>query len=171
MDPPQKLDPMTEMALRSLHDIVMPPAVSWMPQTWGWALLAALLLALLLAVLLRAYLRYRRNAYRREALRELGRIETMMRDPARGDDAARELAELVKRTALAAWPRSRIAALTGSDWVRFLDASGSHEEGLARLLDDLEYCGDERLAAALPSTADEAIAGARRWIETHHVST
>lgn len=171
MDPPPTLDPMTKMALRSLHDIVVPPPVSLMPQTWGWALLAAVLVAVLLALLLRSYLRYRRNAYRREALREIGRIDTRMRDPLKRNGAVRELAELVKRTALAAWPRSKIAALTGGDWVRFVDASGSRDEALARLLDDLEYRGDETLSALPPDTAQNAIAGARRWIENHHVPT
>jgi len=43
MEPKIQLDPMTETALRSLHDIAVPPHVSWLPQTWGWAALAVLL--------------------------------------------------------------------------------------------------------------------------------
>ena len=169
MEPLPKLDPMTEMALRSLHDIAVPAPVSWMPQTWGWAALAVLLAAFLLALLLRAYLRYRRNAYRREALQELGQIETAMRDPARRGPAIRSLAELLKRTALAAWPRGSVAPLSGSGWAQFLERSGTSEDALARVLDDAEYRSDEAVPALPSGGTEEAIAAARRWIETHHV--
>ena len=36
-------DPMTEAALTSLKDIAIPEPVAWLPQTWGWAMLAGLL--------------------------------------------------------------------------------------------------------------------------------
>lgn len=31
-------------SLANLHDIVLPPSVSWWPLAWGWYLLSALLL-------------------------------------------------------------------------------------------------------------------------------
>ncbi|MBN8910366.1 MAG: DUF4381 family protein, partial [Rhodospirillales bacterium] len=50
--------------------------------------------------------RWRRNRYRRAALRELGRLP-------RTGNVVPALAALLKRTALAAFPRERVAALTG----------------------------------------------------------
>ena len=41
------LDATTRAALQKLADISVPAPVTWMPQTWGWAVLAAVALALL----------------------------------------------------------------------------------------------------------------------------
>jgi hypothetical protein len=170
MDQAAKLDPMTEMALRSLHDIAMPPPVSWMPQTWGWAALAVILLLILMLAALRAIRRFRRNAYRREALLQLDRLKGDVAVSARHDPALRQLSELLKRTALAAWPRSRVAALAGAGWAQFMDDADGSGRDLARLLDDLEYRGDAALSSLSKDQAEAAFRSARQWVERHHVS-
>lgn len=169
MEPKIQLDPMTETALRSLHDIAVPPPVSWLPQTWGWAALAVLLGIAVLAALLVWLRRYRRNAYRREALRLLDGIEADIRSPASREKGVHELSELLKRTALAAWPRSDVAALTGQAWLQRMDSRGAYK-ALARLLDDLEYHDSAAIAALPPDSANELILNSRRWIRRHHVS-
>lgn len=169
MEQTVQLDPMTQTALRSLHDIAVPPPVSWLPQTWGWAALGALLVIALLSAIIVWLRRYRRNAYRREALRMLAAIETDIRNPARRDKGIHELTELLKRTALAAWPRSDVASLTGRAWIERLNQSGG-AGALARLLDDLEYHDSAAIAALPPDNADELVLKSRRWIRGHHVS-
>ncbi|GAA3098637.1 DUF4381 domain-containing protein [Rhizobium viscosum] len=169
MEPKIQLDPMTETALRSLHDIAVPPPVSWLPQTWGWAALAALLAIAVLAVFLVWLRRYRRNAYRREALRLLDGIEADIRNPERREKGVHELSELLKRTALAAWPRSDVAALTGRAWLKRMDSRGT-DDALTRLLDDLEYHDGAAIAALPPDSANELMLDSRRWIRRHHVS-
>ena len=133
--------------LAGLADIVTPPPVSWLPQTWGWAVLGAVLLVLLAWMLWRWRKRREANRYRREALGELERI------------SLNEVPALLKRTALAAWPREQVAALSGAEWVAFLKVEG----GLADLLNDAEY-----RSASLSN--EEIKAATRRWIEEHHVS-
>jgi hypothetical protein len=169
MDSVPAPDPMTEMALRTLHDIAMPQPVSWMPQTWGWALLATVVLLALLATAIRAIRRFRRNAYRREALRLLADLEEGMGETGDRAHAFRQLAELLKRTALAAWPRSQVAALAGTEWVEFIDQSADSGPELARLLDDLEYRENVALSTLSHSQATDAVRSANRWIEQHHV--
>ncbi|MFV0409056.1 MAG: DUF4381 domain-containing protein [Paracoccus sp. (in: a-proteobacteria)] len=89
-----------------------PPPVPMVPQTWGWAVLAVLMLAALGWAIWR-WIRHRRaNAYRRAALRLL---------ESAGDDPAR-IAEILRRTALAAYPRGTVASLNGAGWLAFLDA-------------------------------------------------
>lgn len=173
MEPNPKLDPITETALRSLHDIAVPPPVSWMPQTWGWAALAAILLVALLAWAFLALRRYRRNAYRREALRLLDAVASDIRSPLTRKRGLQGLAEVLKRTALAVWPRERVASLAGPHWNEFLDGSAEAGEGhaLERLFDDFEYRDEGSLAALSPSVGDDLLLGARRWIEKHHVPT
>lgn len=138
-----------------LDQLVMPtePApVSMVPQTWGWAVIALILL-IFLAYGLWRYLRYRRdNAYRRAALRLLDTC---------GDDPAR-IAEILRRTALVAYPRIQVASLAGDDWLKFLDrhARGSRFQRAGRDLALAPYCH-------IP--ADPALTRqARAWIRHHH---
>jgi len=168
MDTEPKLDPITEMALRSLKDIVVPAPVSWMPQTWGWLIVALLLLFAILLWCALAYRRWRKNAYRREALKHLEEIEAAVRDAGKRARALNDLGELVKRTALAAWPREDVAATSGSAWAAFLVAHGdmTNSEGFHRFFDDLEYQAGTPVSTEV---ADGLVRDARRWIEGHHV--
>ncbi|MFK0334787.1 DUF4381 domain-containing protein [Rhizobium sp. NPDC090275] len=167
MEEEARPDPITEAALRSLKDIAVLQPVSWMPQTWGWLALALILLAAILLCGLLAYKRWRRNAYRREALRLLDEIAGDLGNGQTRAGASARLAELLKRTALAAWPRKTIAAVSGDEWVRFLSSRGEIGDALKRYLDDLEYRG-----GAIPGAdvTDDLLRDARRWIERHHVS-
>lgn len=171
MEPTGRLDPTTEEAIRSLHDIVTPEPVSWMPQTWGWAVLGGALLVMLILVSIRRVLRYRANAYRREALHLLDGIETRIRNHATRQAAVHEVAEVLKRTALAGWGRGPTASLSGKEWSDFLEDKGDAEGKrlLGKLADDFEY-RDPALMNRLPGNlADELANDARQWIEKHHV--
>ena len=167
-----RLDPATEAALALMKDIAIPEPVSWVPQTWGWAMLAGLLLLIAVAIGLRRLRRYRADAYRREAVMLLYEIEEKIADPARRHDGIRALAELLKRVTLAGWQRKDVASISGFSWVQFV---GDHDDrpcepNLASLLDDLEY-RDDRTLDGLPSTVgDDLVTAARKWIEGHHVS-
>jgi hypothetical protein len=165
------LDPMAQTALRTLKDIVVPAPASWMPQTWGWAILAMILLAGLLVALVSAIRRFQANAYRREALRMLDGIGGRVRDPLTRMQALEELASLLKRTALAAWPRQDVAALSGNNWADFLREQGDDEAGhaLERLVDDLEYHSLEVRAGLPDDVCDDLVKATRKWIEHHHV--
>lgn len=99
-------------ALRPLHP---PAAIDWWPPAPGWWVLAALLLV----VLGLAWWRYRRQALRRAALTELSRLERSGVDDAR---LSAGVNQLLRRVALAGYPREQVAALSGEAWLRFLDA-------------------------------------------------
>ncbi|KQY33855.1 DUF4381 domain-containing protein [Rhizobium sp. Root483D2] len=161
------LDPLTKVALESLKDIAVPQPVSWMPQTWGWAL-AAILLALAVTIVLIRWVRhYRANAYRREALLLLDGLEKDLNGTATRDQALRALAAILKRVAIAGWSRAEVAGLSGSAWVAFLNEHGEGGHALNALLDDGEYQKDSN-AGTLASS--DILAAARTWIRRHHVS-
>lgn len=171
MEPQARPDAMTETALQSLHDIAVPPPISWMPQTWGWVVVGVVLLAAALAAALFWLRRYRANAYRRAAVGALAAIGEDVRNPVTRYRGLQALATLLKRTALSAWPRTNVASLSGDDWVGFMEAhERSLADGLARLLDDVEYQAPGKVETIPPSTCDEVVVAARRWIERHHVS-
>ncbi len=172
-DASPQLDAVTAAALEKLADIVVPPPVPWIPQTWGWAALAVVVLALGVWALVRWRRHREANRYRVEALAELAGLEAQLADSTARGQVLAAIPSLLKRTALAAWPRSAVASLSGAAWVEFLrkhSGGAAFSEAAVHLLDDTEYRRREALTAV---TADEAKACARvarAWIEGHRVS-
>ena len=146
--------------LELMHELVTPAPVSMLPEGPGWWVLGSWLV-LVAAILTRAFIdRRRRNRYRREAMARLDRIEAGAGDnPAA---AARQVAVLLKQSALAAYPRADIAALYGEDWAQFLVESARNapavREASMRLAPASYQPGADGLALISP---------ARRWIRVH----
>ena len=141
--------------LSNLRDLALPPDVSLWPPAPGWWIVAAAALAAATILSAAAVARYRRNAYRREALRQLDTV-----DPG-------GLSTVLKRTALAAWPREQVAALTGSAWLAFLDRTGrttAFTDGAGRHIETLAFGG----AIDGPST-DAARTEAKAWVRAHRI--
>ncbi len=145
--------------LQRLESIPEPAPESLWPQTpaWGWV---ALLLVLLAAWWLRRWrLAHRANAYRRAALAE---IEVSDSDPVR-------LAAILRRTALAAFPRARVASLHGDDWLEFLDRSYSGDgfsKGPGRALATIPYSMQAYSAQAAAPDLEALVID---WIKHHRV--
>lgn len=157
---PANIDPVA-----GLVDIPLPRGVSLWPQTWGARIAIALLLAVVIAAVWR-FVHYRRiNRYRREALAELKSIERA--SPAAHDELLTRLTLLIRRTALAAFPREQVASLAGPAWLSFLDRTYAGQEfahGIGRLLVSGPY------QQIRPDEADlQSLSGlVRRWIKVHH---
>ena len=135
-----------------LVDAPEPPPVPMTPQTWGWVALA-IVLALLVAGGIWLWLRHRRaNAYRRDALDQLGEARTTA-----------QLAVIMRRAALEAYPRTEVAALTGARLTAFLNRSSKSDfpEELGDELHRAVYGAQE----ATPS--QDLRAAAARWLRTH----
>jgi len=156
------MDAATTDALKALREIPLPPPVSYRPATVGWAVVGLLLLAIVAYAAWRAWRRWQANAYRREALRELADIEARLGAAA----TAAELPALVKRTALARFPRESVASTTEDAWLAFLDRTcppGGFVTGSGRLLARLAYASDRPTESELRALT----ALVRRWIERH----
>jgi Domain of unknown function (DUF4381) len=156
-------------SLENLFDIVVPPPVPWWPPAPGWFVVGGVLLVLVFWGAWRAWRRWRVAAYRRAALAEWRQLKTHAADPGHREAALQLLPELVKRTALAAFPREAVASLSGEAWLRFLDRTGHTDaftHGRGRLLPELAY--DPRLAAQLDTTVVEDLFRiVQRWIRGH----
>jgi hypothetical protein len=155
--------------LENLYDIVTPPPVPWWPPAPGWFVVGGVVLVLIARVAWRAWKRRQAAAYRRAGLAEWQRLKVMAADPGQREAALRQLPELMKRTALAAFPREEVAPLSGSAWLRFLDRTGHTDaftHGCGQLLPDLSY--NPQATADLDAATVEALfAIARRWIRGH----
>jgi hypothetical protein len=150
-------------SLENLHDLVMPVPVSWWPPAPGWVIVSALLVMVLGWWLIRAIQHWQSNSYRREALVLLEKIG--------GSEA--ELPTLIKRVALSAYPRERVASLTGEQWLAFLDQTGHTNVftmGAGRWLARLAY--EPQLTASLSTTELNGLRTAvRDWILRHQPET
>ncbi len=159
--------PQVADALAGLHDIVVPEPVSYAPQTIGWYVVLAVLLIGAGWLAVRAWRRARAERYRRLALAELAVIETAVHDPARRGEALSALPALLKRTALARFPREEVGSLSGDAWLAFLERTGpgAFAGTAGARLAELSYARPAR-----PVADDECatlLGGARRWIEAH----
>ena len=132
-------------SLQNLHDIMVPaPPPLWPPAPGVWVLLISGL-AVLAALALWWWRARQRNAYRRAGLALLEHAGSV-----------REIHIVLKRVALAVWPRPEVASLYGKDWSAFLDAScrRTHFGSLDVSPDEAEPSRDLRRHA-------------RRWINHH----
>ena len=143
-----------------LVDVPLPTPVSLWPETWPLRIAVTVVAVGLMVAVWQLLRWWHRNRYRRAALAELDRIE--------GEHDATSvplaLASLVRRTALAAFPRDKVASLTGVAWLAFLDRTAdtrTFSEGAGRALEDVAY-------RPTPADARPLIRAVRHWIKAHH---
>ena len=142
--------------LDKLHDFYQPPAPPWTPHTVGWYVVFAIIGLLLMWCVVHFIHRWNANRYRREALREL----TLA--PADGISA------LLKRAALSAWPREKVAPLSGDAWLSFLSTTSSDDSFQRSPGNRLEEIALR--PAALSSEDEEGLRKiAEHWIRRHRV--
>ena len=148
------------IGLDRLHDIVPLPPAPWWPPAPGWYVALGVGGVLLLWAGVKLAVAWRRDRYRRAALAELSQMRTSSDVPAR-------LSELLKRAALATYPRGEVAELSGQAWLEFLDRSGGTRafvSGSGRAIGDGPY----GRPAPLDEVARDALfATCRAWL-LHH---
>lgn len=132
------MDPL-EIPLRDLH---LPEMIGWWPLAPAWWFLIVLAIAGLVFLLYRLFEKWRRNASRRVALKELARIQHEYKDGVDEISLAIELSDLLRRTMLAYAPRNEVAGLTGRSWLQWLDQGLDDKpfsEGSGRNVESLPY--------------------------------
>jgi len=142
-------------SLQGMHDILLPPPVPFWPATPAWGVLGILALSFVLWLAWRGLRHWRRNAYRRVAMRAVDAAA------ARGDVPA--IPALVKRAALAAYPRQQVAGLSGQDWAGWLRRTAPRARFTAEEAQALAEFPYVHPAEAAPL----ALAGARKWLAWH----
>ena len=142
-------------SLDNLRDIAEPLPVSWWPLAAGWWIMVAAAAIALAVFGYRFWRRWESKAYRRAALTELASAH---------NDA--DVAEILKRTALCAYPRDAVASLTGETWCDWL----SQTAGVA-----VPAVVGEQLARGVFHNAatrtTELTDYAKHWINSHRTQT
>jgi len=150
-------------ALSDLRDIHLPGAVTVWPLAPGWWLIFGGLVALTVGVLL--HLRARRRSVKRAAVRELDGIEASFRSSRDVARLALSLATLLRRVAIARFPRRDVASLHGRDWSRFLVRTSGDRGLTVEIVHDLSlavYAGPSAEPDA--SRVEAWTTAARNWI-------
>lgn len=138
------MDP-EQLPLRDLH---LPEAIGWWPLAPGWWVLIALAMLGLCYLLYKAFLKWRWNAARRMALRELARVQDEYESGLDAVTLATELSQLLRRTMLAYACRDEVAGLTGKRWLQWLDRGLDNQpfsDGSGQMLESLPYRSREQI--------------------------
>ena len=150
--------------LRAYH---LPDPVAWWTPAPGWWLLGLILLLSLASLGWWLVRRHRRRAASRAASRELAALHARLAAQGGAADTgaaaafARDLSKLLRRYAIAAFPRREVAALTDEQWLRFLDrhgGDGQFHQGPGKALVEAPY---QRAAEVAP---EHLAALVERWI-------
>lgn len=144
--------------LDKLHDFYQPSPPAWTPQTIGCYVLFAFAGLLVLWMIVHSIRRWLANRYRREALREL---ELLPVD---------QLSSLLKRTALVAWPREKVASLSGMAWLTFLSESAGRsafDRAPGNCIEEVAL----RPTALSSEDEQQMRTIAAEWIRRHRVQT
>lgn len=148
--------------LLQLKDIHLPEAPDIWPLALGWWILLVMLLGLVFWFILvvKKYINIQRH--KRMLFDELAQLERKLKSSPNKTHVA-ETNVLLRRLALAYYPNEKVASLTGSNWLKFLDKSGNTEnfsKGAGRILIDAPY----RSGELENYNGDEFIPLIRSWV-------
>jgi len=145
-------------------EIIPAAPVPYTPQTSGWYVLGGVLLLSIARFIQLAVRSYRHNAYRRAALAELSKLRASLATDR--EVTLRHTASLLKRSALAVFPRGQVAPLSGAEWLEFLDRTGPG--ALSPTAKDALITVALDAPAQLSRSADhELLDGVERWVRRH----
>lgn len=152
-------------SLRTIIEAEFPESISLMPATPGWWILLLVVVGLFIRMLFRRRQRYLRDQYRRDALSQLATIKAQLGTGV--FEAVRELAPLLRATAIAAAGRKALSGLQG-------DAYATALAELAPDQDRLPVAELQRLAYAPLDEVegldiDALITTLERWIQQHRM--
>jgi hypothetical protein len=150
-------------AIRGIVEAPLPESISLWPQTVGWWILASLLALWSIRRAWRAWQRYRRNRYRRDALAQLAVLRA--RYHAGDQNSLRQLAPLLRATALQADDRKAIASVRGDAWAAALQTLAPKLPLLP--VAELEALAYQPLNPSGDSEIDDLFSRLQAWIEAH----
>ena len=142
-----------------LDDVNAGQSISYVPSTpvWPWIFLGISLMAAFFGFRLLKHLRKER--YRKLACLEIESLADL-----KGPAFVIQVSQIMKKTALTAYPRKQIAQLHGQKWLRFLELSckgTQFTQGIGQALAASSY---------MPvADVDEKELGvlAKKWVKTH----
>ena len=152
-------------SLRTIIEAEFPEAVSMIPTTPGWWILLLVLVGLLVRALVKRRQRYLRDGYRRNALAQLETIKKRLGEGVL--EAARELAPLLRATAIAAAGRDALSGLQGDAYAAALAQLSPDQNRLP--VAELQHLAYAPLDDIEGLDIDALITTLERWIQQHRI--
>jgi hypothetical protein len=143
--------------------LIEPDPVRFSFDAPGWYVLAVILIISFVIFFIRWMKRYRKNAYRRAALRRIAELTSA--STASTEIILNELMILLKRVALQTYGRQKVASLSGEEWFSYLESKGKNtpfvefEEPVTAAIYEGEKLENK--------TIDELVQLSKKWIKTH----
>ena len=115
---------MVDPTLQQLRDIHLPPPISGWPWAPGWWILMGVIVITIACLGYFLRRRFLQNKAKNAALAALWLCRRAYEVDHDGTKASADISILLKRVALAYFPRDRVAYLQGDAWVNFLTETG-----------------------------------------------
>lgn len=115
-----------QQPLAQLRDIHLPDPVGWWPLAPGWYGLAILAGLVCLALIGFIYRYYAHGRAKRQALKLLTAYHKDYLQDGDSQLISAKVSELLRRVALAYFPRGQVASLKGPEWLAFLNSTGKN---------------------------------------------
>jgi len=149
-------------SLDLLQDIIVPPAIEYLPPASGWIAVILLLTAYGFYWYSKRQALYRSNLYRRQALTELETIQssgTLV-------EQSHSMLLLIKRVALQHFGRESVATLSGDSWWDFVEQHSnlSIDTTERKLYQELLYTPNPSITK---EQRDTLATVTKQWIESH----
>lgn len=158
--------PQESTSLDRFVDIIPADPVTFWPPAVGWWFVIALAALWCLVFLLMRIKRWFKNRYRREALQILEKIESSSSSAPLSTLV--QIDSLLKRVALAAYPREQVASLSGIEWMNFLESTGNdhafQNEPVVRLA---SAASDVDSAELSEQQLETILKTCKKWIRSH----
>ncbi len=142
-----------------LQDIHLPESASFWPLAAGWWILFALIVAIAIWLTFKAIKKAKQRTYRKKILAKFKVLEEKLKtDPSNAVIA--EINTLLRQLAITYYPRSKVASLTGGDWLHFLDKTGDTHDfsrGAGRILIEAPYQSDKQSSGQTNKAENHAI--------------
>lgn len=114
--------------LANLQPLRAPELIGWWPPAPGWWVLMLVLILTLAALTYWLVKRYRKNAYRRHAVKQLQSLAMTFKGDDNVCDHLSQVNALLKSVALVAYSPHEIASQHGESWRKFLNQSAAPGE-------------------------------------------
>ena len=148
--------------LASLHPLRQPELIGWWPLAPGWWVLLVLLIVILAALVYLVRRHRKKNAYRRQALRQLQVLQMQFQSDSNASIFVGQTNALLKSVAMLAYPHIDVAGQHGEAWRLFLNRSLPVSAQLPSDFDNAMYQKD------CPDIDVEHVhRAAQHWIKHH----
>ena len=159
---------MNEVETSAIGALMEPDPIKFSFGAPGWYILLGLLLLFLLIYGAITYIKYRRNKYRRDAIEILLNLEL---STDRTSYFITRVAAVLKRVAISSYGRIEVGALTGKEWLGYLDQRNQGIQVLAEnpriLLTEQLYQSSAKQATV--KDLEELRSTSVQWIKKHRV--